>query len=51
MNTDRFFNLLGAIVGVALVTTIVIHPESKRVISASGSAFQNILATAITGNK
>lgn len=38
-------DLLGAIVVVALVTTIVSHPQSAKVIGAGGTAFtQSILA-------
>lgn len=33
---DRFFTVLGSIVTVALVTTIVSHPQSANVIKAIG---------------
>jgi hypothetical protein len=42
---DKFFDILGALVGVALVTTVVAHPQSSNVIKSFGSAFSsNILA-------
>jgi hypothetical protein len=39
MNGDRMFNILGAIVTVALVTTIVSRPNSAHVIRTMGDAF------------
>ena len=39
MNGDKVFNVLGAIVTVALVTTIVSRPTSAQVIKAMGDAF------------
>lgn len=42
----EFFDIAGAIVVVALVTTIVSHPNSAKVITAGGNAFSNsILAS------
>lgn len=43
---DRLFNVAGAIVTVALVTTIVSHPQSARVITAMGSAFAGSIRAA-----
>lgn len=39
MNPDRMFNILAAIVTVALVTTIVSRPTSATVIKEMGNAF------------
>lgn len=39
-------DLLGAIVVVALVTTIVAHPNSAKVITAFGNAFSGSLQAA-----
>jgi hypothetical protein len=44
---DKVFNIAGAIVGVALVTTIVIHPTSAQVIRATGDAFSGSLRAAM----
>jgi hypothetical protein len=44
---DRFFNVLGAIVTVALVTTVVSRPNSAKVISAMGSAFSGSIRAAL----
>lgn len=49
MNADRFFNVVGGILTIGLVTTLVIHPNTASIIRASGSAFQSVLKTAITG--
>lgn len=43
---DRLFNVLGAIVTVALVTTIVSRPNSANVIKAMGNAFSGTLRAA-----
>jgi hypothetical protein len=43
---DKMFNLLGAIVTVALVTTIVSRPNSAKVITAMGSAFSGSIKAA-----
>lgn len=47
MNADKLFNVLGAIVGVALVTTLVTHTETKSVISALGNAFTGSIKAAV----
>lgn len=43
---DRFFNLLTLLVAVAGVTTLVAHPNTAKVITAGGDAFDNSLAQA-----
>ena len=43
---DKVFNVLSAIVTVALVTTIVAHPNSAQDISAMGNAFSGSLRAA-----
>lgn len=50
MNAKNIFDIMGAIVTVALVTTIVSHPESANVIKAIGSAFSGAVGSAM-GNK
>jgi hypothetical protein len=44
---DRLFNVLGAIVTVALVTTIVSRPTSAGVIRAMGDAFSGTLRASL----
>lgn len=46
MNLDKLFNVIGAIVTVALVTTIVVHPASASIITALGNAFSSSLRAA-----
>lgn len=46
MNADGIVAILGAIVTVALVTTIVSHPESANVIRAFGDSFSGSLRAA-----
>lgn len=46
MNLDKVFNLLGALVLVALVTTLVAHKNTAKVVNAFGGAFNNSLKTA-----
>lgn len=43
---DKIFNVLSAIVTVALVTTIVAHPQSSQDIKAMGDAFSGSLRAA-----
>lgn len=43
---DKIFNVLSAIVTVALVTTIVAHPNSAGDIKAMGDAFSGSLRAA-----
>lgn len=47
MQTNTILNVLGAIVTVALVTTIVSHTETKAVIGAFGDAFSGSIRAAI----
>jgi hypothetical protein len=44
---DKLFNVLGAIVTVALVTTIVSRPTSATVIRAMGDAFSGSITAAL----
>lgn len=44
---DRMFNVLGAIVTVALVTTIVSRPTSASVIRAMGDSFAGAVRAAL----
>lgn len=43
---NQIAEIAGAIITVALVTTIVAHPQSSNVIKAAGGVFQGSLATA-----
>jgi uncharacterized membrane protein len=49
LTADKVFNLLGAIVIVALVTTLVAHKNTSSVVKAFGGAFNNSLKTAMGG--
>lgn len=44
---DKFFNVLSAIVTVALVTTIVSNPQSARVIQALADGFSGSIRAAM----
>lgn len=46
MNIDKVASIGSAIVTVALVTTIVSHPESAKVIKAVGMSFADVLRAA-----
>jgi hypothetical protein len=46
MSAHNIWGLAGAIVTVALVTTLVSHKESAKVIGAVGSAFAGALRAA-----
>lgn len=46
MRVNTFIDVLGAIVTVALVTTIVAHPNTASDITAAGNAFANSLRAA-----
>jgi len=46
MNADKIANILGAIVTVALVTTVVSRPTSASIIRAFGDAFSGSLRAA-----
>lgn len=43
---DKIVDVMGLIVGVALVTTIVAHPQSSNVIRAFGSSFNSSILAA-----
>jgi len=43
---DRLFNLLGAIVVVALVTTVVAHKNTAKVVNSLGGTFVSSLRAA-----
>ena len=47
MTTNTIINVMGAIVTVALVTTIVMHPDSANVIKAFGDAFSGSIKAAM----
>ena len=43
---DKIVDVMGMIVGVALVTTLVAHPQTANVVKSFGSAFSSsILAS------
>ena len=46
MNMDKFFNVLAAIVTVALVTTVVTSKQTSGIIRSFGSAFSGSLRAA-----
>lgn len=47
MNTpNSLLNIIGAIVIVALVTTVVAHKNTAKVVTASGNAFAGALRAA-----
>lgn len=46
MNLSGIFGIAGAIVAVAMVTTIVSHKESANVVKAIGNAFGGSLLAA-----
>lgn len=46
MNANGIVNVLGAIVTVALVTTVVSHPQSASIIRSFGDAFAGSLRAA-----
>lgn len=41
MNADKAFSVLGAIVTLGMVTVIVSHPQSAKIITATGKAFSS----------
>ena len=47
MTVDRVFNVLGAIVAVALVTTLVAHKNTAQVVGSVGNAFSGSLRAAM----
>jgi hypothetical protein len=46
MNGDKFANVLGGLITVALVTTIVAHPASAKIVTKGGQAMANLLLAA-----
>ena len=46
MNPSNIFGVAGALVTVALVTTVVSHPESAKVIKAMADGFSGALRAA-----
>lgn len=47
MNGDRIADIAGAIVMVALVTTLVAHANTAKVVAAVGNAFSGSLRAAM----
>lgn len=47
MNVDDIWSLGGAIVTVALVTTIVMRPTSAQIITSLGNAFSDSIRAAM----
>jgi hypothetical protein len=47
MGLEGIFDIASMIVVLAIITTIVAHTESKRVIAAIGDAFQGSLKVAM----
>lgn len=47
MNTAKFFDILAAIVTVAMLTTIFARPTSFLVISSLGTAFAGSISAAL----
>lgn len=45
---DRIADILAGITAVAMVTTIVAHKNTSKVISASGKAYANALGAAMS---
>jgi hypothetical protein len=43
---DKIIDVLGMIVGVAMVTTVVAHPQSANVVKAFGSSFSSSILAA-----
>lgn len=49
MRGNSIIDVMMGIVFVGLVTTIVAHPNTARVVTAGGNAFSNSLAVAVKG--
>lgn len=47
MNMDRIANIAGAIITVALVTTVVAHRNTANVVNALGRAFSGSIRAAM----
>jgi hypothetical protein len=50
MSFDKVFNIAAAIVVVAGITTVVIHPTSVKVIKGIGDAFSGAIDSALGAN-
>lgn len=46
---SKLLDVLGSIVTVALVTTVVVHPQSAAVINSMGTAFSGSIRAALGG--
>lgn len=50
MNANGFFNIVGSILTIALVSTVLIHGSAaSQVITASGNAFSQSVKVAMGG--
>jgi len=49
VKASGFMDVLMGIVFVGLVTSLVSHPNTARVITSAGNAFSNSLAVAVKG--
>lgn len=49
MKASGFMDVMMGIVFVGLVTTLVAHPNTAKVITSAGNAFSNSLAVAVRG--
>lgn len=47
MNADKALSIGSAIVTVAMVTVLVSHPQTAKIIGAFGRAFQGAVGTAM----
>ncbi len=43
---DKIVDVMGMIVGVAMVTTLVAHPQTSNVVKAFGSSFSSSILAA-----
>lgn len=46
---DKIVDVMGMIVGVAMVTTLVAHPYTANVVKAFGGAFSSSITAATSG--
>jgi hypothetical protein len=46
MKVNSFFELMGAIVGLAMLTDIVTSKNTATIVTQSGNAFSNVLKSA-----
>jgi Mn2+/Fe2+ NRAMP family transporter len=47
MSLDKAFNILGMIIVLAIVTTIVAHRNTARVVTATASGLANVIRAAM----